>query len=154
MTMTAEKQTDERAIDQARAQLSSIEDMVERLEHAQECTEGDCKKGAEGGDTWDDAEQYHDEDTARQTIKEDALSVEVRTGWHTPAAQEKPDEYMILLCTDRPAVRITGGLSEYFKPDSAGLQYRDSFTPWEFCPITSDQEQTLLTFAGCFYFEE
>ena len=153
MNKTAEKQPDERAIDQARAQLSSITDMVERLEHARDCTEDDCKRTCDYGGN---SEEYHDEEKARQAIEEDALSVEVRASWHSPGDPEgqKPDEFMILLCTGGPAVRIIGGLSEHGEADSVRLEYQDWFTPWETCPITSDQTEILLTFAGCFYFGE
>lgn len=152
MTKTAEIQEDERAIDQARAQLSSIEDMMDRLKHAQECTEDDCKRtDAYGGDS----EEYHDEDSARQAIEESPLSVQVRADWHDSTAQnQKPDEYLILLCTGGPAIRITGGLSEHGEPESSIIQYQDWFTPWETYSVTLKEEETLLKYAQCFYFGE
>lgn len=93
---------------------------------------------------------------AEQRIHEDALSIEMRSGWETPdvwAGQEvKPTEYNILLATGGPAARITGEL-ENGEPTSARLQVQDWGTPWTDCYKTIT-EDTLLTYARCFYFGE
>jgi len=143
----------ERAKEQALAQFESIREMLERLKHAQECTEDDCKEGAEGGDTWTDAEGYHDEESARQVIEEDALDIEVSSGYHPPGESPKPDKYTILLCTGGPAVRIRGKLDEYSQPETAEIECQDWFTCWESCDI-DDPDDALLTYAQQFYFGE
>ena len=81
-------------------------------------------------DTACGADCPHDEDTAREAITDDVLSVEVRTDWHTVGAVEacKPTHYKILLCWGGPAVQIIGTLDAYNQPDSAKLQYQDWFT--------------------------
>ena len=96
-----------------------------------------------------DAEENED---ARDTIAESALSVQVRGGWHTPGLEDQPaDEYEILLTTGGPALRIWGKLDGYGQPESAELQRQDWGTPWTryLAP-----EETLLRFASCFYFGE
>ena len=126
--MAAEEKN--RARDQARAQLDSIVEMVKALE-----TEDDDAR-----------------EKALETIREDPLEVSVRSDWHSPGEEGESMEYLILLCTGGPAVRIIGELGRFNEPDTAELQYQDWFTSWEDCPITIKEEQALLTYAGCFYF--
>lgn len=98
-----------------------------------------------------------DEDDARQTIQEDALSVEVRSDWHTPGDSEdsKPTEFRILLCTGGPAVQIIGELNEHFEPDRARIQHQDWGTPWtEIFGLDASQVEALLTYCRQFYFGE
>jgi hypothetical protein len=111
---TTSTKDSERARQQAGAQLASIEESVTCLEHAQACDDAACG-----------ADCPHDEDTAREAIIDDVLSVEVRTDWHTVGAVEacKPTDYKILLCWGGPAVQIVGTLDAYNRPDSATLQY-------------------------------
>jgi hypothetical protein len=135
----------ERAYTEARAQLRSIEELVKCLDHAQECADTTCG-----------ADCPHDVDEAQEAIRDDALSVEVRTDWHGVGAVEaaKPTHYRILLCWGGPAVQIVGTLDEYSLPDSARLQYQDWFTEWIDYPLTEEDEQTLITYAQQFYFDE
>lgn len=141
----------ERAKEQARAQFESICEMVKRLKHAQECTDDDCTEGKDGGDTWDNAGEYHNEDNAQQVLREDPLDLSVRSGWHLPGESSSPTEYTILLCTGGPAVRILGRLDQYGNPESADLECQDWFTEWQGCYI-DDPDDALLTYAQQFYF--
>lgn len=129
------------AIDQARAQYASIAEMVEALQAAEQSE--DDRNGCAADD-------------ARQVILEDALSVQVRTGWYTPGTErEKPAEYEILLCTGGPAVRIIGELSEHGEPETAQIQWQDWGTPWT--RLTGQLEahqETMLAYARCFWFGE
>lgn len=118
---------------QAKAQLESIQEMVLAMSNADSASS---------------------EEDARQTIQEDALSVEVRSGWHSPGDKVELGEFNILLCTGGPAVRIIGGLSEHHEPESARLEYQDWGTPWTDYSLTSEEEETLLAYASCFYFGE
>jgi hypothetical protein len=135
MTTTTKKEED-RAKDQAKAQFSSIKEMVKALQKAE-------KKG-------------NDEaiEEARRTIEEDPLSVEVRSGWHTPGAKAEDEEFNILLCTGGPAVRIIGELGQYNEPEKATIQYQDWFTQWTDYPLDSKDEEILLTYCRTFYFGE
>ena len=67
-------ETAERAKQQAGVQLASIEELVTCLEHAESCDNPAC-----GGDL------PHDVEEARAAIIDDALTVEVRTDWHSVA---------------------------------------------------------------------
>lgn len=130
---------DTHARDQAAAQLRSITEMVAALDL------GAKKQGPEGDDA-------HEE--ALERIREDALSVEVRSAWHEPGKDAESVEYCILLCTGGPAVRIIGALSVNDEPDSAQIQYQDWGTPWTEYRLTSEEEQTVLSYARCFYYGE
>jgi len=132
--MMTKNQQENRAKDQAKLQLESIREMVKALQTAQE--ENDDKV-----------------DEARERILQDPLSVEVRTGWHTPGSEDAtPTEYAILLCTGGPAVRIVGDLSEYQEPESAHLEFQDWFTPWTPYLLDAEEEADVLEYARQFYF--
>ena len=159
--------TENRAKEQAKAQLESIVEMVKRLEHVGECDGEDCdltdKEIYAGinlhykeGDiaTEEDREEYHNKDNARQAINEDPLSVQVRSGWANSPGGMEAEEYKILLCTGGPAVRITGQLDRG-EPDTAKIEYQDWFTPWEhYYKTTPKEDEALLTYARQFYFGE
>ena len=164
--MTAEtKDGTEQAEKQAKAQLDSIRELMERVQHIDGCPGGeDCTARdadilsglnlwREGlGVTEDEREQYHDEDEARQRIDESPLSVEVRSDWHSPGDESEDAEFRILLCTGGPAVQIVGSLGTFSEPDGVRLQYQDWFTPWADAEITANDEETLLSYARAFYY--
>jgi hypothetical protein len=133
-----------RAAEQAGVQLASIEDMVARLVHAEECTDPGCG-----------ADCPHDADEARWAILGDPLTVEVRGTWHTPGAVDAcaPYEYKILLCWGGPSVQIAGELDERNAPYSAKLQYQDWFTAWTNYALTDTEEAALLKYARQFSFD-
>lgn len=93
-----------------------------------------------------------DEDSARERIQEDALSVEVRSDWTTLGEELKAEEFCITLCTGGPAVRIVGELDNG-EPSRAWIEYQDWGTPWT--QLFNEIEQdTLLTYCRQFYFGE
>jgi hypothetical protein len=94
----------------------------------------------------------HERDDAEQRIHEDALSVEVRSGWASPGDTLTAGEFRILITTGGPAVRICGELNEYCEPIRAWLEIQDWGTPWTQYPDAS--QETLLTYARCFYYGE
>jgi hypothetical protein len=134
----------ERAAEQAGAQLASIEDMVACLLHAESCDDSACG-----------ADCPHEPDEARQAILDDPLTVEVRGEWHAPGAIDActPYEYKILLCWGGPAVQIIGTLDDANQPCSARLQYQDWFTEWEDYWLMEDEEETLMKYAQQFSFD-
>lgn len=88
-------------------------------------------------------------ETAQQQILDDALSVRVRSGWVDAVTDFEAEEFEILLATGGPAVRIVGELDRG-EPSRARLEVQDWGTPWtQYFPADSD---TLLKYAGCFYF--
>ena len=74
-TITRVNETEERAEQQAGAQLASIRELVRCLEHAESCDNPACG-----------AECPHDVDAAREAIMDDALDMQVRGEWHAPGA--------------------------------------------------------------------
>lgn len=129
------KTEEDRARQQAIAQLESIREMVADY---QEATDNDNEEARE---------------EAIQSIEEDPLSVEIRSEWHTPGSKTPGGQYNILLCTGGPAVRIIGELNEYNQPETAKIEYQDWFTPWVEYPINSEEEEDVITYANMFYYE-
>ena len=57
------------------------------------------------------AGEYANQDEARDAIYETPLSVEVRSGWHSPHEDAgEPEEFRIVLCTGGPHVELTGDI--------------------------------------------
>lgn len=121
---------DTNALDQARAQLDSILDMVYRYKN---------------DDTQADAEEE---------IQQDPLEVSVRSEWTGVGKPMRPSEYRILLCTGGPAVMLTGELDEHLQPSTVRLEYQDWFLPWARYPLTAEHIEACLTYANCFYYGE
>lgn len=135
--MKTNEEDKERAMNQARAQLESIREMVKALDDADEAGDDGAR-----------------EDAVR-AIQEDPLSVQVRTDWHTPGdGDNKPTEYTILLCTGGPAVRIIGDLNEYMEPDSVRIEYQDWFTSWTDYLLDDEEIEDVMTYARQFYYGE
>lgn len=156
--------TENRALEQANTQMSSIIDMVaalncdyNRLYDLREYYDGelDYDELEELAELEEIAEDCESEDDARERIKEDALEVQVRADWHSPGAESSaPNQFYILLCTGGPAVRIMGELNGYGEPDRAWLEYQDWGTPWTERVNDSGDMEALLAYAQCFYFGE
>lgn len=103
-------------------------------------------------DLEDEANDCEDEDEARRRIEEDALSVQVRSGWQSPGETLAAEEFEILLTTGGPAARIRGELNEHNEPCRAWLEVQDWFTSWR--QVFEADSDTLLTYCQCFYFGE
>jgi len=99
----------------------------------------------------DDCESRED---AEQRIHEDALSVEVRSDWHTLGGDSSPAEFRIVLCTGGPHVEMRGELNEHGEPVSAWLVYNDWFKPMTERPNRPGDEEALLAYASRAYFGE
>lgn len=93
------------------------------------------------------------QDEARERIEQDALSVEVRSGWVSIGSMDElnqPEEFKILLSTGGPASRIIGELRNG-EPYRARLQVQDWGTPW--VDVIGAQDDALV-YASVFYFGE
>jgi len=125
----------ETAEQQAQAQLESIVEMIATLRAASNDNEREA---------------------AQIRIAEDPLSVEVRGDWHAPGGEgAKPSEFMILLCTGGPAVRIRGELDRYSEPEKPHIEYQDWFTSWRELPVATDEENdAVLDYCRQFYFAD
>ena len=86
-------------------------------------------------------------DEMRETITQEPLEIKTRTHF------SGDKEYMILLGTGGPAMRIFGGLDEYDEPYTAEYQFQNWFTEWTTAP-ESVNDENLIEYARCFYFGE
>jgi hypothetical protein len=164
---TKEPDFQAQADEYAHRSIESLRDMLDALEHAERCDKPGCKHGSETCTVkladgrrvkqmkHDNPEAWHDPERARQAIQEDPLSIEVRSGWHTPGDEDgnKPAEYNILLGTGGPAARIIGELDEHGQPETATFEFQDWFKPWTAARVSQDEEAVMLKYAQQFYFE-
>lgn len=163
--------SNDNAKEQAIAQYNSIAAMVaslsvdyDRLEELQDSynafKDGDAEMKLSDEEIEElaqlesDAGECKDEDSAREAIQNDALDVQVREDWKNPGEESTPSEFMILLCTGGPAVRIMGDLDDYMTPCRAYIEYQDWGTPWTMLDSTYVDSATLLTYCQQFYFGE
>jgi hypothetical protein len=151
---------DDNARNQAIAQVKSIVEMVaalncdyDRLEELRDQEERDADESEELAALEAAAGECSDQDEARERIQEDALSVEVRSGWQSLGEPLEATEFCILLCTGGPAVRIVGELSQG-EPSRAWIEYQDWFIPWTELVAAPIERDTLLAYCQCFYFGE
>lgn len=132
-------EADDHGRSQAVAQFESIKDMVMELQTARDA---------------EDDNGFGPIEDAEQRIREDALTVEVRSNWHGLGEDTYNEEFRILLCTGGPAVQIVGKLTEHNEPESARLEYQDWGTPWTTLPQAHTDRQILVEYASTFYFGE
>ena len=141
-------QDNNRAKEQAEAQLSSIREMMaaadldwERLEELRELAQEeeenpedgnrlDIEEREELAELEEQAGEYASREEAEQAIYENPLDIQYRSGWASSAEDLEPEEFSILLCTGGPAVRIVGELGNHGEPCRAWLEYQDWGTPW------------------------
>jgi len=141
-------QDNNRAKEQAEAQLSSIREMMaaadidwQRLEElrdmAQEEEENpedgnrlDIEERGELAELEEQAGEYASQEEAEEAIYNNPLDISYRSGWASSAEDLEPEEFSILLCTGGPAVRIVGELGNHGEPCRAWLEYQDWGTPW------------------------
>lgn len=102
----------------------------------------------------EEAGDCESQEQAERRIQEDALSVEVRSGWCSSPSEMEAEEFKILLCTGGPACRLIGELNQYNEPDKVRLQYQDWFTPWCDFYLDSEDEEIVLEYCRQFYFGE
>ena len=155
-------------IEQAQAQLNTIIEMVEayemdweRFEEMKEEREHFKEEGLHTEllnleEEWEElsgiAGDYEDQDSVREAMLDNALSVETRTDWSTNPYDNEPAEFRILLCCGGPSVEIQGELNEYGEPSYAWIQYQDWGTPMTRLDISPNDWDTLLTYCNVFYF--
>lgn len=171
------------ALAQANAQMESIRALVaavevdydrleelreESLELRQMCIQIGASKSAhdaltifevENGDELRQLEEAtgygecESQDDAIERIRDDALSVEVRSDWYTVGGTSEPSEFRIVLCTGGPHVQIVGELFRG-EPSSARLEYSDWGTGMTERVNQEGDQEALLTYASQFYFGE
>ena len=150
--MVAALNCDYDRLEELRDDVSNYEQTSQTLSQREEWAEANPEDAEELKELEEAAGECKDQDEARERIEEDALSVEVRSGWKTPGSDLTPAEYCLLLGTGGPAVRIVGDLNQHNEPTSARLEVQDWFKPWtEYVPADED---VLLTYARCFFYGE
>ncbi len=93
-----------------------LEELREEKQRLLDAEEGDLPEdnAEEFAELEAEAGECTSREEAEQRIQEDALSVQVRTGWYEPTAnhleQQSAEEFEILLSTGGPASRICGEL--------------------------------------------
>ena len=125
----------------AQAWMDSIKGMIAAMEKA----EDERDEATFDGETFD-------ADGWRERIQECPLEVSVRAGWHNPGNKAEDEEFLILLSTGGPALRIVGDLGKYNNPKNPRLQYQDWGTPWTEYATDADQDEALEKFCAQFYF--
>lgn len=91
------------------------------------------------------------EDEAEQRIFDDALSVEVRSGWASKGEELEPEEFRILICCGGPHVEIRGELGANGEPCNARLMYQDWGTRLtEYLGDNLDKD-ALITYSNRFF---
>jgi len=99
-------------------------------------------------------QSFDDLDSLKEHVMELPLSVEVRDGWHTLGGSSAPEEYLVLLSTGGPALRIYGDLDQDNCPATAQLQWQDWGTLWTDLETTPEEAEAILAFAQEFYYED
>ena len=83
-------------------------------------------------------------------VQEDPLEVQVREDWHDIGEDAEAAEYMILISTGGPALRMIGQLGG-FEPVSAQLQHQDWGTSWTDFSMPPGSSDALIWYASQFY---
>ena len=134
------------AITNARGQLETIKELYRKFKKEEEFESwGECRS------VWN-----WTTDGIQEEARNEALSVEFRSGWTSNPEEMKPEEFKILLSTGGPACQIIGKLDQYRQPTDIEIQYQDWGTPWTTLEISyhHDDYQALEWFCNCFYFGE
>ena len=136
--MTATKEA--HAITNARGQLESIKELYREYKE-------NASAFVSNLDT---------EEAIVERAREQALSIEFRSGWSSNPGEMEAEEFKILLSWGGPACQIIGNLDQYKQPTDIEIQYQDWGTPWTTLEISyhHDDYQALEWFCNCFYFGE
>lgn len=134
------------------AMVAALECDYARLEELRDCEELDDDEREELAELKAAAGDCGDRDDAVVRILDDALSVEVRSGWTPCGDTLTAEEFCILIATGGPAVRIRGELDEHLELRRAWLEVQDWGTPWS--QYFDASQETLLTYARCFCYGE
>lgn len=132
------------AKDTQEGEIEALESYQQALIALTNCSKDLAELEEEAGD-------YENEDEAREAIQDHPLEINVRSDWTTPGEALEASEFMILLCTGGPAVRIVGDLCNG-EPTRAWMEYQDWGTGWQ--QWFGARSATLCEYARHFYFGE
>lgn len=150
------------AYEQAEAQMQAIHGMVAALncdyDRLDELTDQDAEltpeEKAELTELEAAAAGCADREAASERVQQDALSVEVRSGWTELGGDMAPEEFRIVLCTGGPHVEIRGELDQHCEPRRAWLSYFGASVPRATYYGPLADTEVLLTYCREFYFGE
>ena len=123
------------------------EELVELGTH-EELTEWDRENDEALAELTEAAGEYTSQEDAIAALYDSPLEVLVRSGWAGVGEELEAEEFMILLCTGGPAVRIKGEL-EGGEVTRAWMEYQDWNTPW--AHYIGPSQSTLIEFAQYFF---
>lgn len=132
--------------------VAALDCDYDRLDELKDSESLDDAEKEELAELLDAADDCKNRDEALEVIQQDALSVEVRSGWAPVGDCLQAEEFAILIATGGPAARIRGELDEYRQPARAWLEVQDWGTPWT--RYFDASQDVLLAYAQCFYFGE
>ena len=101
-----------------------------------------------------DGDTFTDPADITDRMQEGALSVEVRSEWHTPGSETSSSEFQVLLTTGGPAFRIIGDLDRYWNPTGVRAEHQDWGTPWTKVELDDKEQEAVDWFANLFYYGE
>ena len=161
---TTQQQQQNHAADNAKSHAETIEALYEL--HCWDFKTGEVPYALTGAAAdvlndldWDAETGTQDslKDSVTEYVQQMPLSVQVRSGWHSPGETFETAEFEILLSTGGPACRILGELDRGSVAWQAGcqpvIQHQDWFKPW----TESDYDvntDALLWFCEQFYYGE
>lgn len=132
-----------------RCDYDRLEELRDEKDETGELSESDSEELSELEESAGDCDCVDD---ARQRIQEDAISVQVRSGWHDSGSTAEPEEFEILLSTGGPATRIIGDLTSCCEPYRAVLQSQGCGTPWIDTDVVGCDVDILVAYCEQFYF--
>lgn len=130
--------------------LEELRDMQSALEQDVDAEGMSWVEVAELTELEEAAGECTNEDDARNRITEDALSVEVRSGWTSSKDDFEPEEFRIVLCTGGPHVEIVGDIDRG-TPSRVRVLYRDWGTSGE---LFDFDHGAVIEYCHQFYFGE
>jgi hypothetical protein len=83
-------------------------------------------------------------------VQEDALCIEIASGWVAVGQQLQPEKFRIVLCTGAPHVEIRGDVDEHGSPANCSLWHNNWYTPMTYLPVSPEDKQLLQEYANCF----
>ena len=127
---------------QARSQVAYI---VELFDAYRALNDGNEKFELEG-------EEFTDTEEIEEKARENALSVEVRSGWTYNPNNMEAEEFRIVLCTGGPHVEIQGDLDQYHQADRFRVLHQDWGTP--LTEYFHEECEAVEWFCNLFYYDE
>lgn len=142
----------EHAISNAEAWITNIVETIAALAAAEASEMAECSQCEGIGEI----ERMEDAESIRERIQEEPLCIEIRSDWHSPGDPKPlPGQYLVLLSTGGPALRIFGELDDYSQPDDwPHLQWQNWGTPWTDYDLTEAEREALTAYARQFYYGE